>query len=119
MRCNFYFCFMRNVLFLFTAFIFVCANLNKGNKNVESDAKSSLEILVIDASTEEPITAAKVIIDQKIHEAYTDFDGVVKFTEVIKGPHDIEISFISYKKQQIKAFQLNNDNNKLIVKLKP
>lgn len=79
----------------------------------------SLEILVIDALSEEPIPAAKIIIDQKEVEAYTDFDGMVKFNDVVKGSHDIEITFISYQKKQFKAFYLDQANNRLLVKLQP
>lgn len=110
---------MRIVLFVFISFVFFCANVKEETKNNEAKEKSSLEILVLDASTEEPIVAAKVNIDQKTHEAYTNFDGVVKFAEVIIGTHDIEISFISFKKKQLKAYKLSKNNNKLIVKLQP
>ena len=116
---GFYFCFIRKVLLVFFAIIFICANVKEGDKNVENKEKSSVEILVIDASTEEPITAAKVNIDKRTHEAYTDFDGIAKFTDVEIGINDVEISFISYKKHELKAFKLGKNNNKLIVKLQP
>ena len=106
---------MRDVLLLFFAFIFLCAT----DKSVESEVKSSMELLVLDASTEEPITTAKINIDQKTHEAYTDFDGIVKFTDVIVGMHNTEVSLVTYQKQQLNAFQVSKDNNKLIVKLQP
>ena len=112
---------MRNVSFLFIAFILLSANIKKENKRSESESKekSTLEILVIDELTEEPIIAAKIKIDQISHEAYTDFDGIVKIEDLSKGPYDIEISFISYKKRMLNNYEFNQSNRKLVVKLHP
>ena len=112
---------MRKVTFLLIAFILLSANVKKENERNEGEAKdkSTLEILVIDELTEDPIVAAKIKIDQNGQEAYTDFDGIAKIEDLAKGPYDIEISFISYKKRLLNAYEFNQSNRKLIVKLQP
>jgi len=110
---------MRNVSFLFIAFILLSANIKKENEKSETKEKSTLEILVIDELTEEPIIAAKIKIDRNGQEAYTDFDGIVKIEDLDNGRYDIEISLISYKKRLLKAFEFSQSNSKLIVKLQP
>ena len=110
---------MKNVLLTIIYLIVACLPVLAEEGKEEKKEIVSFEILVIDAITEEPIPAAKIIIDQKEVEAYTDFDGIVKLNELVKGSHEIEISFISYQKQQYKAFLLDQGNNRLLVKLKP
>ncbi len=109
---------MKRILFTFICVaISILPSFSEGGKEETKEA-ISFEIMVIDELTEEPIPAAKIIIDQKEIEAYTDFDGIVKINEVLKGSHDIEISFISYQKQHYKAFLLDKSNNRLLVKMK-
>jgi len=90
-----------------------------GDKKVSLLKVESLKILVIDAETEEPIPAAKVKINQKSLEAYTDFDGFTDFKNLLVGSYDIEVSFISYQKQFLESIQVDNANNQLVVKLHP
>lgn len=78
---------------------------------------TNLQILVIDEVSGEPMPAAKIKIEQNNLEAYTDLDGLVIFNELPAGTYNIEISFISYRKQYFKAFALNVLNNNLLVKL--
>ena len=82
---------------MFIVFILLSANIKRENEKSETKEKSTLEIMVIDQLTEEPIIAAKIKIDQNSQEAYTDFDGIVKIEDLDNGPYDIEISFISHK----------------------
>ena len=110
---------MKKVLFLFLVTLAVNLGVNAEEGKEEKSLKTSFEVMVIDAETEEPIPAAKIKIGKNEQEAYTDFDGFAQFDELTKGIYDIEISFISYKKQQLKAFQLDNSSNKLLIKLQP
>ena len=105
------------VLFICCLIAFSPALATEGEE--EKKEAVSFEIMVLDAETEDPIPAAKIKINQKEAEAYTDFDGHAKFSELVQGNYDIEISFISYEKQHLKAFYLDKSSNKLIVKLKP
>ena len=61
----------------------------------------------------------EIKIEQKEVEAYTDFDGFAELKQLDQGQYDIEISFVSYEKQQLSSFQLDKPTNKLLVKLKP
>jgi hypothetical protein len=76
------------------------------------------EIIVIDSQTEEPIPAAQIKIAQKEVEAYTDFDGLAEIKNLSVGSYDIEISFISYEKLNLKGFYLDQQSRQLVVKLK-
>lgn len=84
----------------------------EGEKN-----NSDLEILVIDASTEEPIPAAQVKIMKKDLVAYTDFEGLASIKQIEKGSYDIEITFVSYQKKQLKAFEISKSYTRVVVKL--
>lgn len=110
---------MRIVSLVLIAFVFICADVKVESKEGAGKEKSTLEILVIDASTEEPLTAVKVEIDEKTKEAYTDFEGIAKFSDIEIGLHNIEISLVSYEKQRFKGFKLDKDNKRLVVKLNP
>ncbi len=110
---------MKNVLsILFCLFLFYLpAKAEEGNK--EEKESLTIEIIVIDAETEEPLPAAKIKIGQKEVEAYTDFDGFAQLKPLESGVYDIEISSISYQKHHLKDFKLDNTTNKLLVKLQP
>ncbi len=110
---------MRIVPLVFIVLLFVCANGKSENENEADKKKSSLEIFVIDDLMKEPLPAAKAKIEQKDLEAYTDFDGLAKITEVTEGSYNIEISYISYQKQHFKAVQFSKLNTKVVVKLNP
>lgn len=92
---------------------------NPGKENKENSTVESFKIIVIDAKTEEPIPAAQIKIKEKNEEAYTDFDGFAEIKNITPGTYDIEISLISYKKEQLKNFELNESNHQLLVKLNP
>jgi hypothetical protein len=110
---------MKNILLIVLYIIVsVSPTLAEEGNEAESDV-ISLEIMVIDAVTEEPIPAAKIILDQKATEAYTDFDGLVKLNEIQKGSHEIEISFVSYQKQHFKSIVLDQATKQILVKLQP
>jgi hypothetical protein len=109
---------MRKVLFALL-FVAVIPSAYATGEKEENKLISSFEIIVVDAETEEPVPAAKIKIGEKEYEAYTDFDGFAEFKDLVKGEYNIEVSFVSYEKQQIKAFQLDNSSNRLLIKLKP
>lgn len=108
---------MKILFVLIVSFVFVCATEKKEEREGDNSVQTTLEVLVIDRSTQEPIPAAKIKIANNSKEAYTDFDGIAKIEKVIYGSYDIEISFTSYQKQRFKAYLINKDSAKLIVKL--
>jgi hypothetical protein len=91
---------------------------NGGENENESSSVQSFEIIVIDSQTEEPIPAAQIKIAHKDVEAYTDFDGLAEIKNLSVGSYDIEISFISYEKLNLKGFYLDQQSRQLVVKLK-
>jgi hypothetical protein len=110
---------MKNVLLLLFGLVLLNLPLSAEEGKKEEKEVISLEIMVIDALTEDPIPAAKIKIGQKEIEAYTDFDGMAEIQQLNQGLYDIEISFISYQKQQLSAFNVDKSSNKLLVKLQP
>lgn len=110
---------MKNVLILFLGLLLTNLSVSAEEGNKEERERISLEVIVIDALTEDPIPAAKIKIGQKEVEAYTDFDGFAELKQLDQGLYDIEISFISYEKQQLSAFQLDKSSSRLLIKLQP
>ena len=110
---------MKHFAILLVSLISLCANVKDDKKNPKLESEFTVEFLVIDAFTEEPIPAAQINIKQYNLQTYTDFDGIAKIEHVKSGRYDLEISFASYKKKQLKAYQLNRSNSKITVKLQP
>ena len=103
---------------LFIAFSCISAYAVEENEKASSSS-TTIEIVVIDALTDEPIPAAKVEIDKKNIETYTDFEGYVKINNIVEGSYDIVISSISYQKHQLKAFKAEKNHNRILVELQP
>lgn len=110
---------MRKVLFCLLVVTAVNLNVFAENGKEENKATISFEILVIDAITEEPLPAVKIKMETITLEVYTGFDGMLEIKEITQGMYDIEISFISYKKQQFNGLKLDKSTNRLIIKLQP
>lgn len=87
------------------------------NKEKVENATTSLQIIVIDAETEEPVPAALVKIDDIELKAYTDFDGLVSFESIQKGNYNLEITLVSYTTTRLKNLTLDQNNNQIVVKL--
>ncbi len=92
------------------------ASASDGKEEKEKDT-FSVQVLVVDAETEEPIPAAKVKIDQQKRQSYTGLDGLANFDNFQERIYDIEVSFVSYEKQCLKAQKLDVKNHQLIIKL--
>jgi hypothetical protein len=108
---------MKAYLFIILG-ILLCSIPSQAEKG-ENEEKQllSFDVLVIDAQTEEPIPAARILIGKKELEAYTDFDGLAHIEKLPEDLYDIEISFISYQKHYLNSFRLDASSNRLIVKL--
>lgn len=103
------------------ALLFLAASFSVSAEEGEEakETKTSFEVMVFDAETDEPIPSAKIKFSEKDIETYTDFDGYAQIKDLTQGVYNIEISFISYKKQYFKSFQVDKATSKLLVKLKP
>ena len=110
---------MKSVILIILLLISAYIPAISGEGKEEKKDAISIELLVVDAKTDEPIPAAKIKITQNNKEAYTDFDGIAEIKDLTQGEYDIEITFISYQKQLFKAFKLENTNTQLLVKLQP
>ena len=110
---------MRKVLIFIFGFLLSYGFVEAGKDKKEEKSVIPFKVIVIDAETEDSIPAAKVKVGKNEAEAYTDFDGSADFEGLIQGRYDIEVSFISYKKQQISAYQLDKLNHQLLIKLNP
>jgi hypothetical protein len=86
----------------------------------ETSTKSiSVEILVIDGATEEPILAAKVKLSGFTEEIYTDFDGMARLDNISVGAYEFEVTFISYEKYIVKSLKIDQYSHQILVKLYP
>ena len=86
------------------------------NDQVFANKKINLEIRVVDALTDDPLPAAKILIKNG-KETYTNFEGTVVVEDIKLGTYDIEISFTSYQKLLLEAFQVKEPNQKLVIRL--
>ena len=104
------------------AFILLISNftsiIEPGEKK-ENVMLESVDIMVIDAITEEPVPAAQVEIENSEIKAYTDFDGLVKLTGISSGTYNIKISLISYQNAKLQDLLIDSQNNKILIKLQP
>jgi len=103
-----------SLIAMFSFFFFLNVNAEKGEETQET---TRFEIMVIDANTEEPLPAARIKIEQKNLEAFTDFDGLYAIDDLPKGIYSLEISFISYQKYEVKDLLIDQSSNKILVKL--
>jgi hypothetical protein len=104
-----------SVILLLSAFGFKVEN--KVGKN-EANVMTSVEIIVIDAETEEPVPAALVKFNDIDLKAYTDFDGLVSFQSIQNGRYNLEVSLVSYSSTHLRDFKIDQSNNQIVVKLK-
>lgn len=110
---------MKLMLFLLLIIVDLPAFISSGEGKEESGLIESFEIIVIDAQTEEPVTAALVKIMDIELEAYTDFDGLVKFQSIQSGQHDLEVSLVSYQKVLLEDLRVDQNNRQIVVRLHP
>ena len=108
---------MKKVVLLLFVLFHALAFAAPGEEKEESSVVESVEIIVVDAETEEPLPAALIKISEINMEAYTDLDGFAKFVSLKKGFYDLDISFISYKKVHLEDFLIDNANHQIIIKL--
>lgn len=97
---------------------FMLLSLSLFARNDDKPQIQSLEVIVIDAQTDEPIPAAQVKIKHKKLQTFTDFEGLAKINNLAVGSYDIEISVVSYQSMELKDFQFSENNRYLVVKLK-
>jgi hypothetical protein len=108
---------MKKIVFLLLVLFYTISFASTGEDKEESNLIESVEIIVLDAETEEPLPAAHIKISEINLEAYTDFEGFAKFSLVKKGFYDLDVSFISYKKVHLEDFLIDNANHQIIIKL--
>jgi len=58
-----------------------------------------VQVKVVDAN-KDPVVGAKVTIHSKVQEAITDKEGIVKFSQVERGEHMIDIAYDGYRGEQ-------------------
>jgi len=78
---------------------------------------ASLEGIVIDTQTGEPLPGVKVEIKELNVEVFTDFDGMFKLDKIEKGNYDIEVSFVSYEVKLLERQPIENPATSLTIKL--
>lgn len=79
----------------------------------------TVEGIVVDKETNEPLPGAKIEIKELKTEIYSDFDGKFIIQSFKPGIYTLNASLISYQSKELKEFNLSSPNNSLIIALNP
>lgn len=72
---------------------------------------------VIEDLTGEPIPGATIFIEEFNQKIYTDFDGNFTIRNLTPGTYNLEVSYVSFEKKELKELQISDDHNSLLIRL--
>jgi hypothetical protein len=79
--------------------------------------KIQFSCTVIEDMTGEPIPGASITIKEINQEIYTDFDGNFTIEDLASGTYNLEVSFVSFEKKELKDLQISNEHNSMLIRL--
>ena len=88
-----------------------------GEEKINENATVDLYGTVIEDMTGEPIPGASVYFQEIDQTIYTDFDGNFALEDLKPGEYNIEVSFISFEKMEIRKYSILKDSTSLMVRL--
>jgi hypothetical protein len=101
--------------------IIILAFLMLTNPELENLDTSSDKIqfngTVIEEITGEPIPGATIVIRETSQEIFTDFDGNFTIENLTPGTYNLEVSFISFEKEELKDVQIDRENSSMLIRL--
>ena len=107
-------------LIAFLAFLFL-SNPGLINNTESTSPDDTGKILfsgtVIEELTGEPVPGACITIRETDQEIYTDFDGNFSVEEFTPGTYTIEVSFVSFEKEEFRDFRIDRENNSMLIRL--
>ena len=113
---------MKNLLLivLFTACSFVVLATEKETKKESKAelAEVSLDGVIVDKITNEPLVGVKVALEGTDKVVYTDFDGNYSFENLMPGDYKVSANYVSYQHVSGKNVKLNGKENRCNLDLK-
>lgn len=91
---------------------------NPGDEKLASGQNFNLSGTIVEESTGDGLSGARVRITGLDREIFTDFDGKFNVSDLKPGKYTIEISYLSYNTSQLTGIQLDSSHNTLLVSLK-
>jgi hypothetical protein len=86
------------------------------NLNKEAD-KVQFSGTVIEEFSGEPVPGATIYVRETNQEIFTDFDGNFTIENLAPGTYNLEVSFVSFEKEELKDLQISGENNSLMIRL--
>ncbi len=72
---------------------------------------------VIEDISGEPLPGASITVKEINQEIYTDFDGNFTIEDLAPGTYNLEVSFVSFEKKELKDLQISNEHNSMLIRL--
>lgn len=108
---------MRKIKLFFLLLLFLNVSLAFAEGGETGDNEKSLTITgtVIDFSSNETLTGAKVMLIGSQKTVYTGFDGEFSFSNITPGQYSIVVSYVSYEKELVYNVSVTEDFDEEIV----
>jgi hypothetical protein len=84
---------------------------NKGADNVRFTGT------VVEELTGEPIPGASIYISGSDRPIYTDFEGNFTIEDLTPGTYNLEISFVSFEKKELKNLEISSEQHSMLIRL--
>jgi hypothetical protein len=87
-------------------------------ENLESAAdKIQFSGTVIEELTGEPVPGATIYIQETDQEVFTDFDGNFTINDFTPGTYNLEVSFVSFEKEELTELRIDRENSSMLIRL--
>lgn len=101
------------------AFLAILLLTNPELENLESKMVEKVQFTgtVIEELTGEPIPGATVFIKEFNQEIQTDFEGNFTIENMAPGTYNLEISFVSFEKKELKDLEISDNHHSMLIRL--
>ena len=101
------------------AFLAILLLTNPELENLESKVVEKVQFTgtVIEELTGEPIPGATVFIKEFNQEIQTDFEGNFTIENMAPGTYNLEISFVSFEKKELKDLEISDNHHSMLIRL--
>jgi hypothetical protein len=88
-------------------------------ENMENNKVEKIQFTgtVIEELTGEPIPGATVHILDSDQKIYTDFEGNFTIDNLTPGTYNLEVSFVSFGKKELKDLEISEKQHSLLIRL--
>ncbi len=101
------------------AFLAILLMVNPELEKLENSEVDKVQFTgtVIEELTGEPIPGATIHIKEFNQDIYTDFEGNFAFNDLAPGTYNLEVSFVSFDKKELKNIEISSDNHSMLIRL--